>query len=269
MIKISFTGDVLMLVHDQITAYCKGVIGPPAVSVTSSLAPATVHIDGAQIAVGEKPVVVPAVTPVVPAAVTPVIAVVDPVAVADALAAGANVQLSPVSGLPWDGRINTANKACKENGDWKRKPAVPKAEYDAIVAELEAAVAAAPAVGPATPDVNAVATAQAADPIAVAGTAAALPVAAAGPTLNDIQERSVAMSTALGILGPRAIAKVLTQFGAVVPSPDGLTPAAPLVSALTLENYPRYLHVCDAVIANAASITDENLESMIEAFVLQ
>jgi hypothetical protein len=42
-------------------------------------------------------------------------------------------------GLPWDERINTSNKATRQDGTWKRKPGITDDYYAQVIAELKVA----------------------------------------------------------------------------------------------------------------------------------
>lgn len=55
------------------------------------------------------------------------------------------------AGMPWDGRINTSNKAKKADGTWKRAPGLEDAFVEGVKAELKQVMAAQVPAGAADP----------------------------------------------------------------------------------------------------------------------
>lgn len=98
----------------------------------------------------------PAMHPQIPAALAPVVA-----------------PLLDSTGLPWDARINTSNKAQTKHGVWKRVPGITDDVYNATLAELRGS-AGAPTI-PTTPPAVSAASAPAASAVIAPATAPVVP----------------------------------------------------------------------------------------------
>ncbi len=191
-----------------------------------------------------------------PLAVAPAVVPVPP-AVPPVHTVTVTADITDTAGTPWDSRIHTASQGTKVNGEWKRKPGISNEEYDRVKAEI--ADTPQPAAAPA--------------PVAVVvppvDPAPAPAPALGSPNLNDVMAKSAELVTRVGACGPLCLTKVLSQFGALVDPTEPGQPPMPTVAALELHHFGAFLQTCDVLIANAHSLTLENLDSMVEILIVR
>lgn len=254
MIKIEITGDTM----GELRAQADDVFSTPSVQAV------TVEIPNTGDDVAAKLAAAIASTGTKSAEATAVTLAADPNAAPVVL--GAESVTDPLTydaaGVPWDARIHTANKACKADGTWKRKPKLTDEFYNTIFAELQQ-VAPTPAAG-----VAPVVDPNAAGVIPATPAVPALP-AAGGPTLNDVMDKSAQLVSEFGPLGTTMLPAILSKFNAVVDSQVPGQPPLASVSALELRFFGPFLQTCDAIIGNKAAFTEDNLDSMIDVLMVR